>query len=79
MTVKKGLTTLVNNTPDFSKQHIENPVNDLKIVWVSKTFTLDTAINTNNVMTDTQNNNTHIPDDEPTKPMSRAQSLYKKK
>jgi hypothetical protein len=60
MTVKKGLTTLVNNTPDFSNQHIENAVNDLKIGWVAKTFTLDTAIKTNNVLTDTQKNNARL-------------------
>ena len=60
MTVKKGLKTLVNNTPDFSNQHIENAVNDLKIGWVAKTFTLDTAIKTNNVLTDTQKNNARL-------------------
>ena len=60
MTVKKGLKTLVNNTPNFSNQHIENAVNDLKIGWVAKTFTLDTAIKTNNVLTDTQKNNARL-------------------
>ena len=60
MTVKKGLTTLVNNSPNFSNQHIENAVNDLKIGWVAKTFTLDTAIKTNNVLTDTQKNNARL-------------------
>ena len=52
MTVKKGLKTLVNNTPNFSNQHIENAVNDLKIGWVAKTFTLDTAIKNNNVLSE---------------------------
>jgi len=60
MTVKKGLKTLVNNTPDFSNQHIENAVNELKIGWVAKTFTLDTAIKTNNVLTNTQKNNARL-------------------
>ena len=60
MTVKKGLKTLVNNTPNFSNQHIENAVNDLKIGWVAKTFTLDTAIKTNNVLTDTRKNNARL-------------------
>ena len=60
MTVKKGLKTLVNNTPDFSNQHIENAVNDLKIGWVAKTFTLDTAIKNNNVLSDTQKNNARL-------------------
>ena len=60
MTVKKGLKTLVNNTPNFSNQHIENAVNDLKIGWVAKTFTLDTAIKNNNVLSDTQKNNARL-------------------
>ena len=60
MTVKKGLKTLVNNTPNFSNQNIENAVNELKIGWVAKTFTLDTAIKTNNVLTDTQKNNARL-------------------
>jgi hypothetical protein len=60
MTVKKGLKTLVNNTPDFSNQGLQNAVNELKIGWVAKTFTLDTAIKTNNVLTDTQKNNARL-------------------
>ena len=60
MTVKKGLTTLVNNTPDFSNQNIENAVNELKIGWVAKTFTLDTSIKSNNVLTDTQKNDARL-------------------
>ena len=31
MTVKKGLKTLAEGTPDFSNQNIENAVNELKI------------------------------------------------
>jgi hypothetical protein len=60
MTVKKGLKSLVEGTPDFSNQNIENAVNKLKIGWVAKTFTLDTAIKTNNVLTDTQKNNARL-------------------
>lgn len=60
MTVKKGLKSLVEGTPDFSNQNIENAVNELKIGWVAKTFTLDTAIKTNNVLTDTQKNNARL-------------------
>ena len=60
MTVKKGLKSLVEGTPDFSNQNIENAVNELKIGWVAKTFTLDTAITTNNVLTDTQKNNARL-------------------
>lgn len=60
MTVKKGLSSLVNSTPNFSNQNVENAVNELKIGWVAKTFTLDTAIKTNNVLTDTQKNNARL-------------------
>jgi hypothetical protein len=60
MTVKKGLKSLAEGTPDFSNQNIENAVNKLKIGWVAKTFTLDTAITTNNVLTDTQKNNARL-------------------
>jgi|TARA_R110000851_G_scaffold142003_1_gene280320 hypothetical protein len=60
MTVKKGLRSLVNSTPDFSNQNIQNAVNQLKIGWVAKTSTLDIAIKTNNVLTDTQKNNARL-------------------
>ena len=60
MTVNKGLTTLVNNTPNFSNQALENAVNELKIGWVAKTFTLDTAITNNNVLTTTQKNDARL-------------------
>tara|TARA_B100000579_G_scaffold238042_1_gene195221 strand:+ start:11369 stop:12601 length:1233 start_codon:yes stop_codon:yes gene_type:complete len=60
MTVKKGLSSLVNATPDFSNQALENAVNQLKIGWVAKTFTLDTAIKNNSVLTTTQKNNARL-------------------
>ena len=60
MPVKKGLTTLVNNNPDFSNQNLGNAINDLKIGWVAKTFILDTAIKNSNVLTDTQKNNARL-------------------
>ena len=60
MTVKKGLKSLVEGTPNFSNQNLENAVNELKIGWVAKTFTLDTAITNNNVLTDTQKNNARL-------------------
>tara|TARA_R110001592_G_scaffold9047_3_gene48506 strand:+ start:304 stop:1545 length:1242 start_codon:yes stop_codon:yes gene_type:complete len=60
MTVKKGLKTLAGTTPNFSNQNLENAVNSLKIGWVTKTFTLDTAIKTNNVLTDTQKNDARL-------------------
>ena len=60
MTVKKGLKTLVDNSPDFSNQGIENAVDKLKLGWVAKTFTLDDAIKNNNVLTTTQKNNARL-------------------
>ena len=58
--IKKGLKSLVNNTPDFSNQNLENSLNELKIGWVAKTFTLDTAIKNSLVLTDTQKNNARL-------------------
>ena len=60
MAVKKGLKKLVESTPDFSNQHIENAVNGLKIGWVAKTFTLDTSIKNSNILTDTQKNDARL-------------------
>ena len=60
MTVKKGLKTLAENTPDFSNQALENAITDIQTKvnsdWVTKTFTLDTAIRNNTVLTTTQKN-----------------------
>jgi hypothetical protein len=58
--INKGLKTLANNNPEFSNQGLENSINELKIGWVAKTFTLDTAITTNAVLTDTQKNNARL-------------------
>ena len=56
----KGLKSLVENTPDFSNQAVENAINDIKTKvnrgWVTKTFTLDTAIENNTVLTASQKN-----------------------
>ena len=60
MSIKKNLKTLVNNNPEFSNQNIENAVNELKIGWVAKTFTLDKSITDNNVLTDTQKNDVRL-------------------
>ena len=60
MPVNKGLKSLVENTPDFSNQAVENAINDIKTKvnrgWVTKTFTLDTAIENNTVLTASQKN-----------------------
>ena len=60
MAVNKGLKSLAGTTPNFSNQNIENAINQLKIGWVAKTFTLDTAITTNNVLTETQKNDARL-------------------
>ena len=56
MTVKKGLTALVNSSPNFSNQALENAINELKIGWVAKSIQLDTAITNNSVLTTSQKN-----------------------
>ena len=56
MTVNKGLSSLANKSPNFSNQGLENAVNELKIGWVIKSFSLDQAINDNTVLTDSQKN-----------------------
>lgn len=56
MTVNKGLTSLVNSSPNFSNQGLENAINELKIGWVDKSTQLDTAITDNTVLSTTQKN-----------------------
>ena len=56
MTVKKGLSTLADNEPNFSNQALENAVDTLKVGWVLKSSDLDTAIQDNTVLTTSQKN-----------------------
>jgi len=56
MTVNKGLLSLVENTPNFSNQALENAVNTLKVGWVQKSFDLDSVIASNSVLTTSQKN-----------------------
>ena len=56
MTVKKGLSSLVENTPNFSNQALENAVDTLKVGWVIKSSSLDTDIQNNTVLTTSQKN-----------------------
>jgi hypothetical protein len=56
MVVNKGLLSLVENTPNFSNQALENAVNTLKIGWVQKSFDLDSVIASNSVLTTSQKN-----------------------
>ena len=54
MTVKKGLLSLVENTPNFSNQALENAVDVLKVGWVAKSSSLDTAISSSPILTGSQ-------------------------
>ena len=56
MTVNKGLSTLVDISPNFSDQTIENAVNSLKLGWVTKSFELDSVIASNGVLSLSQKN-----------------------
>ena len=56
MTVNKGLLSLVENTPNFSNQALENAVDVLKVGWVIKSSSLDTNIQNNTVLTTSQKN-----------------------
>ena len=56
MTVNKGLTSLVENAPNFSNQALENAVDTLKVGWVIKSSQLDTDIQNNTVLTTSQKN-----------------------
>ena len=52
----KGLKSLAESSANFSNQALENAINELKIGWVSKSFTVDTSITDNTVLTTTQKN-----------------------
>ena len=56
MSVNKGLKSLVESSPNFSNQALENAINELKIGWVIKSVELDTAIEDNTVLTVSQKN-----------------------
>ena len=56
MTVNKGFLSIVENTPNFSNQALENAVNTLKVGWVQKSFELDEVIASNGVLTLSQKN-----------------------
>ena len=56
MAVNKGLKSLVESSPNFSNQALENAINELKIGWVVKSVELDTAIENNTVLTTSQKN-----------------------
>lgn len=56
MAVNKGLRSLVESSPNFSNQALENAINEIKIGWVIKSVNLDTAIQNNSVLTTSQKN-----------------------
>jgi len=54
--IKKGLSTLIDISPNFSDQAIENSVNQIKVGWVIKSFELDAVITANSVLSQSQKN-----------------------
>ena len=63
MTIKKGLRSLAENTPNFSNQSVENAINDIKAVdkddghqFILSQFLLDEAIRDNTVLTTSHKN-----------------------
>jgi hypothetical protein len=56
MAIKKGLSTLIDISPNFSDQAIENSVNQIKVGWVIKSFELDAVITANGVLSLSQKN-----------------------
>ena len=54
--INKGLKSLVESSPNFSNQGLENAISAFKIGWVLKSFQLDTAIEDNTVLTTSQKN-----------------------
>ena len=75
MAINKGLKSLVESSPNFSNQALENAINDIKSVdkddgysWIKSSIDADTAIEDNTVLTasqkndlkDTINNQSHL-------------------
>ncbi len=63
MTINKGLKSLVESSPNFSNQALENAINDIKSIdnddgylFILSQFTMDTAIHDNTVLSQTQKN-----------------------
>jgi hypothetical protein len=63
MAVNKGFKSLVESSPEFSNQNLENAINEIKNVdkddgylWIKSAFDMDTAIHDNTVLTTTQKN-----------------------
>ena len=63
MTINKGLKSLVESSPNFSNQGLENSINDIKSVdkddgysWIKSSIDADTAIEDNTVLTASQKN-----------------------
>ena len=58
MAVNKGFKSLVESSPEFSNQNLENAINEIKNVdkddgylWIKSAFDMDTAIHDNTVLT----------------------------
>ena len=59
MAINKGLKSLVESSPNFSNQGLENAINELKNIsggFITKTFEVDTAIEDNGITYSSDNN-----------------------
>ena len=63
MTINQGLLSLVNSSPNFSNQALENAINDIKSIdkddghqFILSQFNVDTAIRDNTILTTSQKN-----------------------
>ena len=56
MSIKKGLSTIIDISPNFSDQAIENAVDQIKVGWVIKSIEIDSLITNHSIMTTTQKN-----------------------
>jgi hypothetical protein len=54
MSVSQGLTSLANNNPSFSNQHIQNNIANATVAWVSKTRTIAYRTDISVVLTNSQ-------------------------
>ena len=54
--INKGLKSLVESSPNFSNQSLENAITGLRIGWVAKSLDLDTTITDNSVLSSSQKN-----------------------
>lgn len=54
MSVSQGLTSLANNNPSFSNQHIQNNIANATVAWIAKTRTIAYRTDISVVLTNSQ-------------------------